>query len=298
MFYAHKKGQSMSATILRPSHRVCVLVIFVVLLLGCRPVAAPTPSPTEQAAAVATAVQAALPTLQLVGTAWRLESFGEPEDNISALPTIQPTLNFFVERYAGYGGCNWFLGVYSVNETELRLNTPADTQTLCDEPGVMEQEGTYMSALWNIISYAFEGEKLVGFTTDNQRLLTFVPAELLPLEETTWQAAFIDDGERGPVYVIPGSQITLIINGDKVSGSGGCNNYTTTGTFSDGEVTMGPAVSTRMACAEPQGVMDQEQRYLNVLATATSYAQGASSLILYNSADEPVILFGARPGAE
>ena len=48
-----------------------------------------------------------------------MESFGDEDDSLAVLPDTKLTLNMLSERYAGYNGCNWFLGVYDVNGVEL-----------------------------------------------------------------------------------------------------------------------------------------------------------------------------------
>lgn len=274
--------------------RALLVSLCTVILLGCRPIRGTPPDPTAEAAAFATAVQEAMPRIMLVGTSWQLETFWGQADDLFPLSTVQPTLNFFVERYGGYGGCNWFLGVYSVDETNLRLRAPAETRTICDEPGVMQQEGTYFVALRNILTYTLEDGRLVGYGANNQPLLTFIPAEMLPLEGTVWQVGLIDETGRRPLPVIWGSTLTLEVHDGEISGSAGCNSYSGPATFEEGAVTVGELVSTRMACSEPRGIMEQEQRFLNVLQTAASYERAPSSLLFYNAEEQPVILLGAR----
>jgi heat shock protein HslJ len=276
-------------------YRVLLATLCTAFLLGCRPIRTSPPDPTAEAAAFATAVQEARPTLQLVGTSWQLETFWGIPDDIFPLATLQPTLNFFVQRYGGYGGCNWFLGVYGMDETNLRLRAPAETRTLCDEPGVMEQEGTYLVALRNILTYSLADGRLVGYGGNAQPLLTFIPAEMQPIEGTVWQVGLIDESGRGrPQPVRFGSTLTLEVHDGEISGSAGCNSYAGPATFADGVVTIGAIVSTSLACSEPRGIMEQEERFLSVLQSVVSYEQAPSSLLLYNAQGQPVILFGAR----
>ena len=53
-----------------------------------------------------------------------------------------------------------------------------------------------------------------------------------------------------------------------LSGSASCNNYMATYTVDGDGITIGPAASTRMMCADPEGVMEQEMAYLASLTTA------------------------------
>lgn len=64
---------------------------------------------------------------------------------------------------------------------------------------------------------------------------------------------------------------TLQVEGDRVSGASGCNNYSTTiaDGSSPGDLSVGLVISTRKAC--PQPTMDVEMRYLRQLQTVTQY---------------------------
>ena len=57
----------------------------------------------------------------------------------------------------------------------------------------------------------------------------------------------------------------------KVAGSAGCNSYSAAYTAEMGLLSIGPAVATRMACAEPDAIMDQESAYLMALEQVVYY---------------------------
>ena len=81
-------------------------------------------------------------------------------------------------------------------------------------------------------------------------------------------------GEPGNMqHVIEGTEITANFDSDEheVRGSAGCNSY-----FGDYEVDKEQLAitglgNTEMACMEPEGVMDQEQQYLQWLGLAERY---------------------------
>jgi hypothetical protein len=95
------------------------------------------------------------------------------------------------------------------------------------------------------------------------------------LEGTTWLL------ER----TIPGSEITAEFADGQVSGSAGCNTYSTSyvSTRAAGENTIRiqePMAVTMMMCDEP--LMEQEQLYLTTLAAATEYTiEGFALTIAY-----------------
>ncbi|MCJ7661058.1 MAG: META domain-containing protein, partial [Anaerolineales bacterium] len=57
----------------------------------------------------------------------------------------------------------------------------------------------------------------------------------------------------------------------QLTGNASCNNYFASYETEDDNITIGPAGSTRMACPEPEGIMEQEQQYLAALETAATY---------------------------
>jgi len=258
--------------------------ILILTLSGC---SQSTPESPQEA------VEEKVSQLSLAGTAWELESFGGPDDTIPVLPDTRPTVNYLVERYAGSGGCNWYLGVYSTDGSSLRMQMPAQTRLICESQEVMEQEGTFVGALLNVTEYKIEGDKLVAYTVEDQRMLTLVPAQPAPFEGTTWDLKFIYNGKEWQP-VIPGTTVTAQVEGDQMSGSAGCNNYQTTVAIEGETLTIGTVVSTRKACAEPEGVMDQETLYVSTLSSVTGYQAAGYALALLDADGQAILVFGAQ----
>jgi heat shock protein HslJ len=90
-----------------------------------------------------------------------------------------------------------------------------------------------------------------------------------------WTAVEIDgvpvtDVERRP---------TATVSGDRIAGFGGCNRYTAQiREISPGEIAIGPAAATKMACPEPQ--MHLEDRFLASLGKTGRYSFLAGRLVL------------------
>lgn len=90
-------------------------------------------------------------------------------------------------------------------------------------------------------------------------------------------------------------EITLVVEGDQLSGSSGCNRYF--GRIeepSTGELSLGPLGSTRMACPEEE--MNLETRYLEALANTEGYSFLAGRLALTYRVEEgfETLLFDTR----
>ena len=108
-----------------------------------------------------------------------------------------------------------------------------------------------------------------------------------PLSGTTWRVTAIGGS---PVH---GRAPTLTINGDKVSGSGGCNRY-----FSGVElgqenaIRFGTIASTMMACEGVVGA--QETAYFKALSEATSYHLKNDYLVLLDGKFNKLVEFSAE----
>ena len=268
--------------------KVLLMAALVLVLAAC----AEPPPPTQEEVAEEAAEIADI--LSLSATAWQVVTLGGPGNELPLIEGSTPTLNFFVERYAGFSGCNYYLAAYSIDGNSISLLGPTQTILQCAEPeGVMEQEATFIGILQNATEFDLEGETLTLFTVGEQPLATFTRAENLPLEGTTWQLKFyVVDEEITPI--IEGSEVTAIFEGDAVSGSGGCNNYNGTVAVDGSNLTVSGVASTMMACNEPAGVMDQEAAFLSQLENAASFELGGSTLIVANADNEPIMLFAVQ----
>lgn len=94
----------------------------------------------------------------------------------------------------------------------------------------------------------------------------------------TWTLTALSavDGDATPVT---GAPITLEIDGDRASGSDGCNSYTGQVAVEDGGVTFGPLASTRKMCIDP-AVMTMASQYLAAMDQVTAASVTAGTLIL------------------
>jgi heat shock protein HslJ len=268
-----------------------VLILAVVLatllvLAGCRMVEPePTPEPEEQ---LAMAEQ----RIGLIGTSWEVESFGGNGDTLPVLPDTKLTLNMVVERYAGYNGCNWFLGVYDVDGEGIRFNTPAMTAFICQDEAVSSQAATYSSSLVNITRYEMEGDKLVTYTVGDQKMATFFPAEPVAIEGTKWTAKFVNDGER----MTPASSyeftVSAVFENGKVKGNGGCNDYEADYVVDGDTITISNITSAGAECTDIPGANNVEAWYFAALEATTNYAALVTSLVFMDAEGNDQIFFG------
>lgn len=102
----------------------------------------------------------------------------------------------------------------------------------------------------------------------------------LPLEGTEW---LLDQDASGLETVAPSVTVTARFGADgTLSGSSGCNSYTTSFEVEGSSLTVGPQIAgTRRACPPPAG--NVEAAYLELLPQARAYAISGKVLTLRTS---------------
>lgn len=234
--------------------------------------------------------------LPLEGTPWTLGSYVDSQGNtVSVLSGSEVTAKFQNGQANGNAGCNNYFGSYQVSGSKLTVDVGGVTRMFCE--GLMEQEGAYLAALGNAASYQISGQQLQIADAAGKTVLTFAVLELepQPLTGTTWQLHAYNNGKGGVVSVLAGSEITAVFGADgKVSGSAGCNNYSASYQVEGSNISFDASVTTRMACQEPQGVMEQESAYLAALESAAAYQITGDKLEMTTAAGTQALTFTAK----
>jgi heat shock protein HslJ len=186
-------------------------------------------------------------------------------------PVIEGTTLTMVydgERVSGTAGCNNYFGSASIGE-KVEFGQLGSTMMMCQEPeGLMEQEQTFLSHLGKTDTVTSEGERL-QLRSGETVLIEMAP--LLVGLIGTWSLRSYNDGRQAMVSILNDTEITALFEDGRLRGHSGCNRYTTTYETDGGSVSIPPPVGTRMLCQEPEGLMDQETRYLDLLPSATTY---------------------------
>lgn len=207
----------------------------------------------------------------LNGTAWVLSSL----PGQSLLPDTPVTARFEGGRVQGTDGCNRYTAPYTAAGSTLQVGPRgASTQMACPS-AVMKQAEAFLSALAGARSYRIAAGQLQLLTTDGT-VLAALAAQSQALAGTSWRVTGYNNGKQAVVSVLAGTSLTMAFSADgKVGGSAGCNHYTAAYTAEGQNLTLGPAAATRMMCARPERVMEQEQQFLKALETvATARFEG------------------------
>ena len=190
----------------------------------------------------------------LAGTSWNLTALNG--DNVD--PAIRVTAEFGADgMLSGTSGCNHYNVTYEVDGDSISIGTPMSTMMACDEAS-MNVENAYMTALESAAGYQIDGDTLTLSDADGVAVATFSATKEIALAGTSWVVRAYNNGKQAVVSVIIGAEMTAIFGEDgNLSGSAGCNTYNASYQTDDDGLTIGPAASTRMMCAEPEGIMEQ-----------------------------------------
>ena len=186
----------------------------------------------------------------------------------------------------GSTGCNRYRGTYTVDGDSLTIDAGGSTLIACPPPKD-EIERAYLAALGDVASWSMDGEQLVLSDADGNELLRYEVASIVG----DWTVTGILDADANAISSpIAGTEITATFAEDgSLTGSAGCNNYTTSYEADEGEIAIEPVAATKKLCPEPEGVMDQEAAFLAALEQTTLYNLDGSTAELLNAEEQRLV---------
>ncbi len=294
-------------------------------------VVAPTQAPAAAAPTVAPATGPSQPvtatttmTVALEGPLWKLVSYLDSKgQTVPVLAGSEVTAQFQDGKVAGKDGCNQYTGTYKVTGGVLTVKLGASTLMAC-EAKLMDQAKAYTTALASAATFQITGDRLqitngggkvaatfaapapaagpapaVAATQAPTQTLkvTTVATTTVPLEGTPWKLAALADAKGTAVPTLAGTEVTALLQGGRVTGSAGCNNYSATYKATSAALTVNaPVATTRKACTQP--IMQQETAYLAALAKSATFKIEGDKLELRNAAGVLLASFAApKPAA-
>ncbi len=224
----------------------------------------------------------------LTGATWEWVSLTTPTGVTTVDNPAQYTILFNEDGTANIqADCNSVSANYTTDGSNINITLGATTLAACAE-GSLEQP--YLAALGNAAIYFFEeGVLFMDLTADSGtmrfRAGTGSGGETPPSPESPSGGAenilfnLVSFGPPGAEQsLIEGTQITATFTDTEMFGFSGCNDYSGVLTPVNDYFTVGPVISTKKACAEPAGVMEQEQAYLAALGGISGF-QWQSELV-------------------
>lgn len=232
----------------------------------------------------------------LVGTLWQLSGYNNGKGGFASMLAGTEITAVFAEdgKLGGSAGCNNYATSYEISGAFISVGPVASTMMMCPED-IMEQEGAYLAALESATTYAIEGKQLSLLNSEGGLAASYTVGEETSLTGSQWQAIGYNNGKEAVVSVIIGTEITAVFGEDgNLTGSAGCNNYTASYQVNGDAISIGPAATTRMFCADPEGTMEQEGLYLSALQMAATYRVESDKLELRTADGALVANFVAK----
>ena len=243
------------------------------------------------------------PAPSLAGTAWTLGSYVAGNGTlVPALPGTEVTASFNDDgSLTGSAGCNSYGTVYHIEGANLTIEPSGSTKIYCSEPpGIMEQENRYLTLLTEVSTWRVEGDRLILSDAEGADLLIFAQAPEVtpaPFTGTLWLLqSYSIPGKEAVSSVIAGTTVTAVFSADgNVSGSAGCNHYGGGYTLDGSNLSVSTLFTTLMYCEEPEGVMEQESRYLGLLGNVSTWRVEGDRLILSDTEGADLLIFAQAP---
>jgi ABC-type amino acid transport substrate-binding protein/heat shock protein HslJ len=147
------------------------------------------------------------------------------------------------------------------------------------------------------VQYRLEAYNAAGQSTYQDASVNVTqPPPTNPLLGTSWLLLYYNNGQGGLVSPLAGTTVSLSFMSDTaLSGSSGCNNYQSSYNVSGTQISIGGIVGGQVFCGSPEGIMEQEQQYLGLLANAATYQLNGSgvnaTLDLYNASGQRILSY-------
>ncbi len=135
----------------------------------------------------------------------------------------------------------------------------------------MSRASAYAEALGRVASFALAGNRL-SLRDDAGNVVASFQAGNRNLAGSSWYVVTYNNAKQAVVSLLGDTHITMHFGKDgRIIGYTGCNKYFTTYKTADTSVTIAQPESTRSFCARPEGVMDQEARFLELLRSVATF---------------------------
>ncbi len=214
----------------------------------------------------------------LSGTSWAVTT-------VAGIPSSGATLVFADDMAGGFAGCNNFRAEYEAADGTLSFGKVATTLKACED-AVMTFEQSYLEALGNVAGYALGAGTLTLTDSAGAEVLAFqgqTPASL----EGQWEVTGYITGTGETAAVVSplvDTQPVVTFGPDGiVSGSGGCNLFSGGYGIEGSDITIGPLMTTLMACADD--LMAQDAALTAALEGAATWSVSGTTAELRGATD-------------
>jgi len=202
------------------------------------------------------------------------------------------TAQFAEGRVFGSDGCNRYSAPVTVSGASITIGPRGPSTMMACPPAVMEQADAFLAAMIAARSHRVVEGRLELLGGNGSVLATF-EAQSTALEGATWEVVALNNGRGAVTGLNAGTSLTMVFAEDgRVSGSGGCNQYTATWTRDGSTLRFSPAASTRRMCPG-EGVMEQEQAFFTAMQSVATMRLEGEQLEM-RTADDALALMMKR----
>ncbi len=233
----------------------------------------------------------------LTDATWRLVSLNQGGVAVPVLADTTPEITFEADgRVVGSGGCNRFVGSYTLDGNKLTFEALSSTEIAC-EPEILVREATILLLLNAVTNYE-RAEDVLLLNTDTGDTLVFERQA----EDTMGTNELTGTAWKLTTLVSAGTATSAIVNEgigreaglqflpeSRVAGSGGCNAIGAGFTLDGNTISFGPVMSTMMACAED--VMQQEFAFTQALEQIKTFTIEGDTLTLSSADQQTQLIF-------
>ncbi len=213
----------------------------------------------------------------LTGTNWVLSS---ATDLGVALEGVTVSARFDRAEVTGQGGCNTYRARYERDGSSMRIGPDIATTLIgCDGPEA-NVERMYLQRLPRVRSYAIAGPRLTLRDGDGDPLLVYEASGVENLDGAWIVTGYYSgDAIRSPVL---DTELTAEFAADRISGNGGCNQFSGELQTSADDILISSLLSTQRACEDPE-IERQEADYLAALELASTFRVTGDRLELFRA---------------
>lgn len=226
----------------------------------------------------------------LEGTSWVLAALRGQSETAG-----QPaTAEFNSGRVHGTDGCNRYTAPITITGSTLTVGPRGATTLMECPPVVMAQANSFMAALTGARHYRVIDNRLELVSSSGVVLASMIPQSTFPVG--AWDVIGINNGRQAVVGVLDDAAVGMTFTSDgTVAGSARCNQFTAQFVVDGDSLRFTPAAASRQMCLG-EGVMEQEQAFLNALTTVTTRRMDGDLLELRGADGAMALLLRRVPG--
>lgn len=221
-------------------------------------------------------------TPNISGT-WILKSLnGQPATSLFKGKIPIMNIDVVENRIFGNGGCNGYTGMYTYSKGILSAPNLASTMMMCVEENQEHQFHTVLgqsnkvSLVNGVLTLKHEGKTVAEFEKG-------IDTSLLSGE---WKLESIADGDVKALFTDKEPTISFDLAESRLGGNAGCNRYNATYKIEGTTITVGPVMSTRMACPNMEG----ESKFTQII-TGASTLEASMNKITFSKEGKAVLTF-------